>query len=96
MNEIMMINKEEIRITSIELVEIINEFRKLEREKLGESKLTKPIRHDNFMNKIRKEIIKFFLNKKGVTQMSNIYNEDSIQSLSPRDFTRLRPRRLCR
>ena len=28
--------------------------------------------------------------------MSNLYDEKSIESLSPLEFTRLRPRRLCR
>ena len=34
---------------------------------------------------------------KGKKQMSNnLYNEDSIKSLSPLEFTRLRPRRVRR
>ena len=34
---------------------------------------------------------------KGVIQMSNkLYTEDSIESLSPLEFTRLRPRRVLR
>ena len=32
---------------------------------------------------------------KGVIQMSNLYDDKSIESLTPLAFTRLRPRRLC-
>ena len=46
---------------------------------------------------MRLKIINKILIKKGVIQMSNnLYNEESIKSLSPLEFTRLRPRRLLR
>ena len=56
MSDLLIYENKEIRISSVELVEIINNFRELERCKLPESKLNKPLRHDNFMNRIKKEI----------------------------------------
>lgn len=56
MEELMMIEKEnkELRITSVELVDIINQFRKAESETVG--KEYKELKHKSFMEKIRKEL----------------------------------------
>lgn len=56
MSDLLIYENKEVRISSVELVEVINNFRELERCKLPESKLNKPLRHDNFMNRIKKEI----------------------------------------
>lgn len=52
----LMIRKEneELRITSLELVDIINQFRKVESETIG--KQYKELKHKDFMKKIRKEL----------------------------------------
>lgn len=47
-------NGEEIRINSVELVEIINQFREVESETLG--KKSKILLHKSFIEKIRKEL----------------------------------------
>lgn len=47
-------NDKELRITSVELVDIINDFRRLESDKIG--KEYKELRHDNLKAKIEKEI----------------------------------------
>jgi phage regulator Rha-like protein len=47
-------NDKELRITSIELVDIINDFRKLESESIGKEYVK--LRHDNFLTKIEKEV----------------------------------------
>ena len=54
-------NEKELRITSVELVDIINQFREEEFELLKEKGLNKKnkyaeLRHDSFMTKIRKEL----------------------------------------
>lgn len=54
-------NEKELRITSVELVDIINQFREEEFELLKEKGLNKKnkyaeLRHDSFMAKIRKEL----------------------------------------
>lgn len=56
MNNGLMIRKEneELRITSLELVDIINQFRKVESETIG--KQYKELKHKDFMKKIRKEL----------------------------------------
>lgn len=56
MKELMMTEKEnkELRITSVELVDIINQFRKAESESIG--KEYKELQHKDFMKKIRKEL----------------------------------------
>ena len=56
MGELMIIEKEnkELRITSVELVDIINQFRKVESESIG--KEYKELQHKDFMKKIRKEL----------------------------------------
>ena len=56
MKELMMIEKEnkELRITSVEVVDIINQFRKVESESIG--KEYKELQHKDFMKKIRKEL----------------------------------------
>lgn len=56
MNELQILNNEnkEIRITSVELVEIINEFRKEESETI-DKKYTE-LKHKSLMGKIRKEL----------------------------------------
>lgn len=47
-------NDKELRITSVELVDIINDFRKLESDKIG--KEYKELRHDSFIVKIKSEL----------------------------------------
>lgn len=56
MKELMITEKEnrELRITSVELVDIINQFRKAENETVG--KEYKELKHKSFMEKIRKEL----------------------------------------
>ena len=56
MKELMITEKEnrELRITSVELVDIINQFRKAESETIG--KEYKELKHKSFMEKIRKEL----------------------------------------
>lgn len=49
MNELNILNNEEVRINSVELVDIINKFRSEEGSK-------KVLRHNDFMTKIRKEL----------------------------------------
>lgn len=86
-------NNREIRISSIEMVEIINDFRNIERTTIGDSKLAKPIRHDNFMAKIKKEIEilksvglfdeqnfkeSTYINKQGKTQPCYSLNRDGM------------------
>ncbi len=47
-------NDKELRIISVELVDIINDFRKLESESTGKEYVK--LRHDNFLTKIEKEV----------------------------------------
>lgn len=47
-------DKKELRITSVELVDIINQFRKIESETIG--KAFKELQHKSFMEKTRKEL----------------------------------------
>lgn len=47
-------NDRELRVTSVELVDIINEFRRLESESTGRKYFE--LRHDNLKMKIEKEI----------------------------------------
>lgn len=47
-------NNKELRITSVELVDIINEFRRVESETIGKD--LKELQHKDFMKKIRKEL----------------------------------------
>lgn len=47
-------NDKKLRITSVELVDIINDFRKLECGTIG--KEYKELRHDNFLTKVEKEV----------------------------------------
>lgn len=56
MKELMMTEKEnkELRITSVELVDIINQFRKAESESIG--KEYKELQHKDFIEKLRKEL----------------------------------------
>lgn len=56
MGELMIIEKEnkELRITSVELVDIINQFRKVESETVG--KECKELKHKSFMEKNKKRI----------------------------------------
>lgn len=49
MNELSVLNKKELTITSVELVDIINEFRKLEGNRAE-------LQHSDFMKKIKREI----------------------------------------
>lgn len=53
-NLLVLTNDKELRITSVELVDIINEFRKLESENTGRK--YNELRHDNFKTKINREI----------------------------------------
>ena len=56
-NNILSINDNKITIKTIDLVDIINQFREIENNiTLKNSKHTKPITHDNLMKKIKKEI----------------------------------------
>ena len=60
-NEMLTLEKKELRITSVELVNIINEFREMEFEILKEKGLNKKdkyteLRHNDFMTKIKKEL----------------------------------------
>ena len=59
MNELMKVKTndgKELRITSVELVDIINQFREIEKECGLNGKLQKPLRHDSFIRKIRNEV----------------------------------------
>ena len=47
-------NDKELKITSVELVDIINQFRQLESKKTDKKYVE--LQHDNFIKKIRKEI----------------------------------------
>ena len=60
-NELLTLEKKELRITSVELVDIINQFRELEFNLLKEKGLNKKdkyteLQHKSFMEKIRKEL----------------------------------------
>ena len=60
-NELLKLESKELRITSMELVDIINQFREEEFEILKEKGLNKKdkyteLRHDSFMTKIKKEL----------------------------------------
>ena len=60
-NEMLTLEKKVVRITSVELVDIINQFRELEFNLLKEKGLNKKdkyteLRHDSFMAKIKKEL----------------------------------------
>ena len=60
-NELLKLESKELRITSMELVDIINQFREGEFEILKEKGLNKKdkyteLRHDSFMTKIKKEL----------------------------------------
>ena len=60
-NELLTLEKKEVRITSVELVDIINQFRELEFNLLKEKGLNKKdkyteLQHKSFMEKIRKEL----------------------------------------
>ena len=68
MRELMLTSNEEVRITSVELVEIINEFRKLESETIGKD--YKELRHDSFMTKTSKEVET--LKQLGIVSLQNI------------------------
>lgn len=68
MRELMLTSNEEVRITSVELVEIINEFRKLESETIGKD--FKELKHSDFMKKTRKEVET--LEKLGINNEGNI------------------------
>ena len=52
--EITITKDKELRISSVELTEIINEFRKLESESTGKEFIN--LEHKDFMKKIRKEV----------------------------------------
>lgn len=76
-NKIMKItNDKELRITSVELVDIINEFRKLENETTG--KEYKELRHIDFMTKIKKEIE--VLNSLGLNSLRNFSQSEYTNS----------------
>lgn len=76
MVELINLNNKELRITSVELVKIINDFRKLESE--TNSKEYKELKHSDFMKKIRKEFE--VLNTLGLGGQGNIssakYNDE--------------------
>lgn len=55
MNELMLSNQEGLRINSVDLVDIINQFRQLESE-LIEDKKYKELRHRDFTAKIKREL----------------------------------------
>ena len=60
-NELLKLESKELRITSMELVDIINQFREEEFRILKEKSLNKKdkyteLRHDSFMTKIKKEL----------------------------------------
>lgn len=54
MNELQLLNQEEVKINSVELVDIINQYRMVESEKIGKD--YKELQHKNFMAKIQKEV----------------------------------------
>lgn len=78
MNQLMKNKTEDkgLRITSVELVDIINEFRKLESKTIG--KECKELKHDDFMKKIRKEVET--LNKLGIISLGNISESEYTNS----------------
>lgn len=82
-NKIMKItNDKELRITSVELTDIINEFRKLESETTG--KEYKELRHDSFITKIKNEIKT--LESLGVNSLQNILESEYMNSRGKRYF----------
>ena len=68
MRELMLTSNKEVRVASVELVEIINEFRRLESETIGKD--FKELLHKNLLSKIKTEVET--LEKLGITNEGNI------------------------
>lgn len=69
-------DNKELRITSVELVDIINEFRKLESETTGRK--YNELRHDSFVSKIKNELK--ILNVLGLDSLQNILESEYINT----------------
>ena len=76
MRELMLTSNEEVRITSVELVDIINEFRKLESETIGKD--FKELLHKNLLSKIKTEVE--MLEKLGINGQLKIQPSSYINS----------------
>lgn len=95
-------NDKELRVTSVELVDIINEFRRLESESTGRKYFE--LRHDNLKMKIEKEIsilesvginalnfkVVEYIDKKGETRPCYSLNRDGMLQILNSESTLVR------